>query len=494
MAIPKVMGIETEFGISGPGMADFNPVLSSSMLINSYAGTLRKIRWDYEQESPLRDARGFEPVQERQPVEEDLGLANVILPNGARYYVDHAHPEYSTPECATPRSLVVHDKAGERILERSLEAVQVMLPPGQRLSIYKNNTDGKGNSYGTHENYLVDRKTPFSRIVRDLTPFFVTRQIFTGAGKVGAESSREGGKSVGYQLSQRTDFFEAEVGLETTLKRPIINTRDEPHADPEKYRRLHCIVGDANLCEVATFLKVGTTALILKMIEDELLPDLSLEHPVQALHEISWDVSCRQTVRLRDGRRVRALELQWEYFDQVKKFVKEGDDSPENAEVLEWWERVLTGIEEDPLSLHRELDWVAKHRLLDGYRERDGLAWRDPKMRLIDLQYHDVRRDRGLYQRLAATGKVERLTTDEEISAAIMAPPEETRAYFRGRCISRFPGSIAAASWDSIIFDTGRDALQRVPTREPLRGSREHVEELLEASQTTAELVDALQH
>src|SRR5437867_4081924 len=285
-------------------MGDFNPVLSSSMLITSYAGTLRRIRWDYEQESPLRDARGFEPVQERAPIEEDLGLANVILPNGARYYVDHAHPEYSTPECASPRGLVAHDKAGERILELSLVALQQLLPAGQRVAIYKNNTDGKGNSYGCHENYLVDRKTPFSRIVRDLTPFLVTRQIFTGAGKVGAESAREGGRTVSYQLSQRTDFFEAEVGLETTLKRPIINTRDEPHADPEKYRRLHCIVGDANMSEISTFLKVGTTGLILKLVEDELLPDLSLENPVASLHEVSWDLSCRQTVRLRDGRRM----------------------------------------------------------------------------------------------------------------------------------------------------------------------------------------------
>jgi Pup amidohydrolase len=493
MAIPKVMGIETEYGISGPGMPDFNPVLSSSMLINAYAGTLRKIRWDYEQESPLRDARGFEPVQERQPVEEDLGLANVILPNGARYYVDHAHPEYSTPECASPRSLVVHDKAGERILERSLEAVHELLPPGHRLAIYKNNTDGKGNSYGTHENYLVDRRTPFSRIVRDLTPFFVTRQIFTGAGKVGAEGSRDGSKAVSFQLSQRTDFFEAEVGLETTLKRPIINTRDEPHADPERYRRLHCIVGDANLCEVATFLKVGTTALVLKLIEDDLLPDLSLDHPVQALHEVSWDPSCRQTVRLRDGRRIRPLELQWEYLDHARRFVKEADDSAENDEVLEWWERVLGGIEDDPFSMHRELDWAAKRRLLEAYRERDGLDWRDPKMRLIDLQYHDVRRDRGLYHRLVATGKVERLVPDAEVEAAIMSPPEETRAWFRGRCIAKFPENIAAASWDSVIFDTGQPALQRVPTREPLRGSREMVEALLEASESAADLVASLQ-
>jgi proteasome accessory factor PafA2 len=493
MAIPKVMGIETEYGISGPGSRDFNPVLSSSMLINSYAGTLRRIRWDYEQESPLRDARGFEPVQERQPVEEDLGLANVILPNGARFYVDHAHPEYSTPECASPRDLVVHDKAGERVMERSVASVQGMLPPGERILIYKNNTDGKGNSYGCHENYLVDRATPFARIVRDLTPFFVTRQIFTGAGKVGTEGARGEGRRVIYQLSQRADFFEAEVGLETTLKRPIINTRDEPHADPERYRRLHCIVGDANMCEIATFLKVGTTALVLKLIEDDLLPDLAIDNPVAALHEVSWDSSCRQTVRLRDGRRVRPLELQWEYLDHAKKFVKESEATSENAEVLSWWEAVLTGLEEEPLSLHRELDWVAKFRLLEAYRERDGLDWRDPKLAMINLQYHDVRTGRGLYNRLAESGKVERLTTDADVEAAVLDPPVDTRAYFRGRCIGKYPQSIAAASWDSIIFDTGKEALQRVPMREPLRGSRDHVERLLEASADAATLIDKLQ-
>jgi len=493
MAIPKVVGTETEYGIFGPVTPDFNPVLASSFLINAYAGSLRRIRWDYEQESPLRDARGFEPVQERQPVEEELGLANVILPNGARYYVDHAHPEYSTPECAGPRALVVHDKAGELVLERSLEAVEAMLPQGERITVYKNNTDGKGNSYGTHENYLVDRRTAFTRIVRDLTPFFVTRQIFTGAGKIGSESARGSEQRVAYQLTQRADFFEAEVGLETTLKRPIINTRDEPHADPEKYRRLHCIVGDANMCEVATFLKVGTTALVLKMIEDELLPDMSLENPVQSLHHVSWDPTCRQTVKLLDGRRVRPLELQWEYLDHAKKYVKENDATPENAEVLQRWESVLAGIEDDPLSLHRELDWVAKYRLLTAYRERDGLDWRDPRLAMIALQYHDVRRSKGLYYRLAAGGRVDRMTTDEEIRRAVDTPPEDTRAYFRGRCISKYPQAIAAASWDSIIFDTGRETLQRVPTREPLRGTREHVEALLEASETAESLVVGLQ-
>ncbi len=493
MAIPKVIGTETEYGISALGAPDFNPVLSSSLLISTYAGALRRIRWDYEQESPLRDARGFEPVQVREPAEEDLGLANVILPNGARYYVDHAHPEYSTPECSTARELVIHDKAGERVLERSLDELHRVLPPGQRVAIYKNNSDGKGNSYGTHENYLVDRRTPFANIVRDLTPFLVSRQVFTGAGKLGAEAPWDDRDRHRYQLSQRADFFEAEVGLETTLKRPIINTRDEPHADPDRYRRLHVIIGDANMSEVATYLKLGTTALVLKMIEDEYLPDLTLSNPVASLHEISRDVSCRASVRLADGRQLSAVQIQWEYFERGKKYVELEDDTADNRELLLRWESVLSALETDPLSLHRELDWVAKHRLLESYRERDGLDWSDPKLRLIDLQYHDVRTDKGLYYRMAATDKVDRLVTDEEIERAVMEPPEDTRAFFRGRCITKYPDAIAAASWDSIIFDTGKEALQRIPMREPLRGTREHVAGLLDRASDAATLVDLLQ-
>ena len=492
MAIPKVIGTETEYGIAAVGAPEFNPVISSSLLISTYAGALRRIRWDYEQESPLRDARGFEPVQLREPSEEDLGLANVILPNGARYYVDHAHPEYSTPECASPRELVVHDKAGERVLERSLDEVHRVLPEGHRLAVYKNNSDGKGNSYGTHENYLVDRAVAFGDIVAGLTPFFVTRQIFCGAGKLGGEASWDERGRLRYQLTQRADFFEAEVGLETTLKRPIINTRDEPHADPEKYRRLHVIIGDANMCEVATFLKVGTTAIVLKMIEDDDVPDLALASPVPSLHEVSRDLSCTALLRMADGRKLSAIQIQWEYLERAKKYVEQADTTADNLEVLERWEAVLTGLEDDPMQLSRELDWVAKHRLLDGYRERHGLDPSDPKLRLIDLQYHDVRRDKGLYHRLAASGQVERLVSEEEIQRAVMEPPEDTRAYFRGRCIARYPDAITAASWDSMIFDVGAEALQRIPMREPLRGTKAHVEELLQASADAATLIDQL--
>jgi proteasome accessory factor A len=339
----------------------------------------------------------------------------------------------------------------------------------------------------------MDRKTPFGQIVRDLTPFLVSRQVFTGAGKLGAEAPWDERDRVFYQLTQRADFFEAEVGLETTLKRPIVNTRDEPHADPDKYRRLHVIVGDANMCEVATYLKLGTTSLVLRMIEDEFLPDLSLYNPVAALHEISRDLTCTSEVPLADGRRLSAIQIQWEFLEHAKKYVEQHDDTPGNQDVVERWERTLSGLEDDPLTLNMELDWVAKHRLLEGYRERDGIGWSDPKLRLVDLQYHDVRRDRGLYYRLEAAGKVERLVTDEEVERAVMSPPDDTRAFFRGRCIAKFRDAISAASWDSLIFDTGEEALQRVPMREPLRGTRAHVDGLLEAADQPADLIRLLQ-
>ncbi|MGH2728026.1 MAG: depupylase/deamidase Dop, partial [Actinomycetota bacterium] len=360
----------------------------------SYAAqTLRRVRWDYEEESPLRDARGFEPMREAPaPSEEDLGLANVILTNGARYYVDHAHPEFSTPECTNPRQLVIYDKAGERILESSIERATAMIPGSGRMIVYKNNTDGKGASYGTHENYLVDRAVPFTRIAHDIMPFFVTRQIFTGAGFLGGSTR---GADAPFQVSQRADFFEAEVGLETTLKRPIVNTRDEPHADPEKYRRLHVIIGDANMSEVSNFLKTGTAAIVLRMIEDDqILEDLSFENPVQALRAISHDPSCRMSVRLKDGRSVRAVDVQWGYFEMAEKYFARHDPDPWTAGVMARWEAVLTSIEADPMTLAGQLDWVAKFKLLSDYRSKHDLEWSDPKLHMLDLQYHDVRRDK----------------------------------------------------------------------------------------------------
>ena len=494
MAIPKVCGIETEFGVVLRGAADPNPVLASSLLINAYVEQ-RRVGWDFDDESPGRDARGS-AREGAMPPEVETHLVNTVLTNGARYYVDHAHPEYSTPECVDALELVVADKAGERILARSMRAATRLLDPGQEIVVYKNNSDGKGNSYGTHENYLVDRSVPFAQLVRFLLPWFVSRQVFTGAGKVGSEN---GAGVVDFQISQRADFFEEEVGLETTLKRPIVNTRDEPHADPQLYRRLHVIAGDANLCEVATFLKVGTTAIVLAMVEDEFFDrDLSLAASVPAMRVVSHDPTCRATVELADGSRCTGVELQWEFLRLARKYADTVGLEMVGGEqvggmVLDRWEQVLTALETDLASLDGQLDWVTKLQLLDAYAARNGLEWGDPKLSLLDLQYHDVRPERSLYERLVKAGTVERLVTENEVVDAIGNPPDSTRAYFRGRCLERWPDAVVAANWDSIILDVGADPLKRIPMMEPLRGTRAHVEALFADARTPADLVSRLQ-
>ena len=500
MSVRRVMGTEVEYGISVVGQPTANPMVASSQVVNAYASATlkaRRARWDFEEESPLRDARGFDMSRQvadpSQLTDEDLGLANVILTNGARLYVDHAHPEYSTPEVTTPLDIVRWDKAGEQVmLDAQRRAAQ--LPNGAPILLYKNNTDNKGASYGAHENYLMRRSTPFADIVRHLTPFFVSRQVVTGAGRVGIGQD---GRDDGFQISQRADFFEVEVGLETTLKRPIINTRDEPHADPEKYRRLHVIIGDANLAEISTYLKVGTTSLVLAMIEDKFLGEpLTVDGPVAALRAVSHDPTLTQLVTLTDGRTLTAVQLQLEYLDLAKKYVEDrygADADVQTVDVLARWESVLDRLERDPMLCASELDWVAKLQLLEQYRQRDGLAWGDAKLELIDYQYSDIRPEKGLYNRLAAAGRIERLLGDDEVDEAMHEPPEDTRAYFRGRCLSKFPDAVAAASWDSVIFDLpGRESLQRVPTVDPLRGSRAHVGELLDRSETAEALVAEL--
>ena len=493
MAVPKVCGIETEYGVALRGAADANPVLASSMLINGYVEH-RKIGWDFDDESPGRDARGF-AREGAAPPEVETHLVNTVLTNGARYYVDHAHPEYSTPECSDALELVCADKAGERVLARSMQAARRILPAGQEIVVYKNNSDGKGNSYGTHENYLVDRSVPFASLVRHLLPWFVTRQVFTGAGKLGAEN---GASPVAFQISQRADFFEEEVGLETTLKRPIVNTRDEPHADPQKYRRLHVIAGDANLCEVATYLKVGTTAIVLALIEDDFVDkDLSVVGPVAAMRVVSHDPTCRAPIELSDGGTCTAVDLQWEFLRLARKYADEtgleacGGETVGN-DVLDRWEAVLSALERDPSTLDGQLDWVTKLGLLRAYVGRDALGWDDPKLSLLDLQYHDIRPDRSLYERLVRAGKVERLVEEADVTTAMTEPPSTTRAFFRGRCLARWPDAIVAANWDSLILDVGSDPLRRIPMLEPLRGSRAHVEGLFEECATPAELVARL--
>ncbi len=358
MTVRRVMGIETEYGISVPGHPNANAMLTSSQIVNAYAAAMhraRRARWDFEEENPLRDARGFDLAREvadsSQLTDEDIGLANVILTNGARLYVDHAHPEYSSPEVTNPMDAVLWDKVNERIMAEAAERA-AQLPGAQPIHLYKNNTDNKGASYGTHENYLMKRETPFSDIVRHLTPFFVSRQVVTGAGRVGIGQD---GHEHGFQLSQRADYFEVEVGLETTLKRPIINTRDEPHADAEKYRRLHVIIGDANLSEISTYLKLGTTALVLSMIEDGFIAvDLAVDQPVRTLHQVSHDPTLKRLVTLRSGRTLTAVQLQMEYFELARKYVEErygSDADDQTKDVLVRWEDTLNRLENDPMSL-----------------------------------------------------------------------------------------------------------------------------------------------
>jgi proteasome accessory factor A len=361
------------------------------------------------------------------------------------------------------------------------------------INLYKNNTDNKGASYGAHENYLCRRDTPFATLVRHLVPFFVTRQVMCGAGRVGLGQD---GRTPGFQIAQRADFFEVEVGLETTLKRPIVNTRDEPHADADRYRRLHVIIGDANMSEVSTFLKLGTTALVLEMIEANFLADdLAIAAPVRELHSVSHDPSLRHAISLADGRTITALDLQGEYFDRARKFVDDrlGDDVDEQTrETLDRWESVLSRLAGDPMQLARELDWVAKLRLLEGYRDRDSLAWDAPRLQLVDLQYSDVRPEKGLYNRLVSRGAMQTLLAPGSAESAVNDPPTDTRAYFRGECLRRYGPAVAAASWDSVIFDIGRESLVRVPMLEPLRGTRAHVGELLDRCPTAASLIEEL--
>ncbi len=497
----RIIGTEVEYGISSPSDPTANPILTSTQAVLAYAAAAgiqraKRTRWDYEVESPLRDARGFDLSRSAGPPPvvdaDEVGAANMILTNGARLYVDHAHPEYSAPECTDPMDAVIWDKAGERVMEAAARHV-ASVPGAAKLQLYKNNVDGKGASYGSHENYLMSRQTPFSAVIAGLTPFLVSRQVITGSGRLGIGPS---GDEPGFQLSQRSDYIEVEVGLETTLKRGIINTRDEPHADADKYRRLHVIIGDANLSEYSTLLKVGSTALVLDMIEKGVrFDELRLSEPVRSVHRISHDPTLKTTVELTDGRKVTGLDLQRAYFEKAAKHVENtlgADVDAETAEVLELWGTVLDDLTRDPLSCADRLDWPAKLRLLEGYRERDGLTWDAPRLQLVDLQYADVRMGKGLYNRLVTRGSMKRLVDEDAVLAAMTTPPTDTRAYFRGRCLERYPTQVAAASWDSVIFDLGRESLVRIPTLEPMRGTRRHVGELIDASRTAEELVEAL--
>lgn len=499
MPVQRIMGLESEFGISAPGNSSANPMIMSAQVVNAWAGEylpdrIRRMRWDYDVESPLRDARGFDmsraDADPSQLTDDDYGMANVVLPNGARFYVDHAHPEYSSPEVTNPRDAALWDAAGDVIAADSAHLASIL--SDQQIVLYKNNTDGKGASYGTHENYMVDRDVPFDLIVSALTPFFVTRCLFSGSGRIGIGQE---GDTAGFQISSRADFFEAEVGLETTLRRPIINTRDEPHADPSIRRRLHVIIGDANVSHKMVYLKMGVTALVLSMIEAGLLRDAPvLLDPVQAMHDVSHDVSMTKQLPLRKGGSMTALEIQHWYLAKSLEFEKKVSNDEMTHDVLDLWKDVLLRLEHDLLSLRSTVDWVCKYALMSDYMKRDSMTWADPRLAAIDIQYSDLRAEKGLALRMMQRGDLESMFTAEEIALAVKNPPTDTRAYFRGNCVSRYTSQVAAASWDSLIFDVGPEyALQRIATTDPFKGTAALTQELLNSCERAEDLVKALQ-
>ncbi len=489
-----ILGTETEFGVAAKGGEILDPVSNAIFLINSYPTSQPSpVLWDYENENPLLDARGFQVEGERErPSQEYNRMLNRPLCNGGRLYVDGAHPEYSTPECTDARAVVAHEKAGERIMEAALLAAnRRKREVGGGFSVYKNNADGKGNSYGYHENYLVSRTVPFETLVSQMTPFFVTRQIFAGAGKVGAENQTE---PVDYQIAQRSDFFETLVDLNTMVKRPIVNTRDEPHCDMTRWRRFHVIVGDVNMAEMSTYLKVGTTAMVLAMLErGHEVKGVEIENPVRAIKAVSRDLTLKQTVRLASGADWRATEVQYAYLEAAERCF-ENDADPIRRDLLKQWRRVLEALASDPMQLSRELDWVIKKRLIESFIERKNCDWKDPRVLMMGLQYHDIDRTKGLYYTLERGGHVARLIDDEAIATARENPPADTRAYFRGACLKKFPKEVYAASWTSVLFDVGDRAIKRVPMMDPHKGTEQGVGALLEGSKTVESLLAQLGH
>jgi proteasome accessory factor A len=406
--------------------------------------------------------------------------SNVFLENGARLYLDvGSHPEYATPECDSIYDLVVHDKAGERILEHLLiSAEQRLREEGIRGVIYlfKNNTDSAGNSYGCHENYLTSRRDDFGHYAEVLIPFFVSRQIYAGAGKV-----LQTARGAMYCISQRAEHIWEGVSSATTRSRPIINTRDEPHADAERFRRLHVIVGDSNMSEYATFLKVGTTSILLRMLEDPkvVLRDMTLENPIKAIREISHDPTCKRRVRLANGREASALDIQSEYLARAQRYHAQKGLSPLEEQALMMWEHCLTGLEKDPLSLDRECDWVIKHRLIEGYREREDVPLSHPSVSLLDLQYHDVSQKRGLFYLMQRKGMVERVCTDEAVETAVEQPPQTTRARLRGEFIRRAKEKRKDYTVDWVHLKVNEQPQKTVLCKDPFRARDERVEKLI---------------
>jgi proteasome accessory factor A len=473
----RVFGLETEYGITVNGAETVDVVAESIELVRRYTDHGAHMKWDYELEDPHLDARGFRAkglmqdtdesayyeIDKNRPLSFEEIKSDLVLSNGARFYNDHAHPEYSTPECTTLRQIVTQDKAGERILAECARRRNLKLPNGQEVCLYKNNTDFFGHSYGCHDNYLMQRDVPWDRIVTSILPFLITRQIFAGAGKMGVEGESTSSQPGLYQISQRADFFSVVVSIDTMNRRPLINTRDEPHVDASRYRRFHVILGDSNMSEWATALKIGTTALVLGLIERGEAPQLEIAQPVDANKSISRDQNYDWIIELKDGRKISAIEVQRIYLRAAAKidppspgFGAAGNFANEDRQwILREWENVLNDLERDVMTTRDRVDWVAKKFLLNALQEEEKLSWSDPWLQSIDLEYHNVDLESGLYYELARQGSIRRLVKEEEIKTAIFTPPETTRAFFRGRSVARFNDQIASIQWDELVFVSG---------------------------------------
>jgi len=408
--------------------------------------------------------------------------SNVFLENGARLYLDvGSHPEYATPECDRVSDVVTHDKAGEWVLAQLVQGAEERLHEEGikgEIFLFKNNTDSAGNSYGCHENYLTDREDDFVRHTQVLIPFLISRQVYSGAGKV-----LQTAKGPVFCLSQRAEHIWESVSSATTRSRPIINTRDEPHADAEKYRRLHVIVGDSNMSEYASFLKVGATSILLTMLEDksQILRDLTLENPIRAIREISQDMTLTQKVRLANGRDITALEIQTEYLERALKYSDSKGFAEDETKALGMWKHVMEQLHSDPSTLWRECDWVAKLRLIEGYQQRDGISLSHPKAALVDLMYHDVDRTRGLFYKLQDAGQVDRTTTDAAIAEAMVSPPSTTRARLRGAFVKRAKERRRDYTVDWVHLKLNDQAQRTVLLKDPFKAHDERVERLIDS-------------
>jgi proteasome accessory factor A len=503
MSVAKVVGLEQEYGIAVRSRRDAEPIAqvqAAFLLVNSYDRAHHGL-WDYGCETPFKSAmhRRIERTQVRIS-EAENALTNKALTNGARYYVDHAHPEYATPECRSALDVIACDKAGERILERSRQRANAALDGAHEIHVYKNNSDHKGNSYGCHENYTVDAHT-YQRLfretgLRELIPFLVSRQIICGAGKVGQENCAV--PRPGYQISQRADFCETVFSIKTMSGRPLLNTRDEPHADRRRFRRLHIILGDANMSEVSMYLKVGTTQLVLRMIEDgAITKGVPLDAPLQAVRDISLDTTCKAKVRLRNGRELDAIELQSEYLEMAQAYSATHSLNAEEKDVLNRWERTLRLLREDPMQLRRELDWVIKKWLLEQQITRRGLDWTAPRLRQLDIQYHCIEPDKSLFYLLQDAGQVERIIGDAGIEHFVRNSSEDTRAYTRAMCLEKYGQAVWAVNWERVTFrlpdhQESRGQEGKVLLLNPLRGSKADNQALFAQADTPTRFLDAM--